>query len=63
MNSLIKLSDRTTHIKIVVVFLIASIVFVAVGINARVSNEPTQTVVIKAGAPTNYTDSRRINIR
>jgi hypothetical protein len=53
MNHSIHSADRTTHLKIVVVALIAGILVAGFGISARTtSNEGlTQTAVVKAGKP------------
>jgi hypothetical protein len=56
-NSSIFTADRMTHLKIVVVSLIASIAVLAVGISARMGSDPTTLqastapVVVKAGKP------------
>lgn len=55
-NSSIFTADRGTHLKIVVVSLIASIVVAAVGISARSGTDSTATVqasttVVKATKP------------
>ena len=68
MNSTLRSADRITHVKIVLLSLIASIIFVVVGINAHIFGERidatrAQTVVVKAGMPANYTDSGRATIR
>jgi hypothetical protein len=68
MNSSLWSAGHTTHLKIVAVSLIASIIVVAIGINARLDS-PTTTrtetdqIVVKAGKPTIYTDSSRSTIR
>ncbi|MCZ7657760.1 MAG: hypothetical protein M5U07_07835 [Xanthobacteraceae bacterium] len=58
MNHSLVTADRTTHLKIVVVALIAAIVVVGVGVTSHVSNSDSQTAgleargpVIKAGKP------------
>jgi signal transduction protein with GAF and PtsI domain len=53
MNSSLWSAGRNTHLKIVAVALMASIVVVVVGINSRV--ESGSQVVVKAGQPTVYT--------
>ena len=68
MNSSLWSAGHTTHLKIVAVSLIASIVVVAIGINARfdsatTARTETDHIVIKAGKPTIYTDSGRSTIR
>ena len=63
MNHSLAAADRTTHLKIVVVALVAAIVVVTIGIAARVAAADTETarvrtqgvVVVKAGAPKAYT--------
>jgi hypothetical protein len=54
-NSSIFTADRMTHLKIVVVSLIASIAVLAVGITARIGSEPAtmeaSAPVVKAGKP------------
>ena len=61
-------AGQYTHFKIVFVSLIASIVLVAIGINARVPNSGAASVetadtVVKAGKPKAYTDIGQANIR
>jgi hypothetical protein len=65
-NHSIYSADRTTHLKIVVVGLIAAIMVVGVGISARVdtTDQGTQTAhVIKAGKPVILTSSGATEIR
>ncbi|MEI9924587.1 MAG: hypothetical protein WDN50_14595 [Bradyrhizobium sp.] len=59
MNHSIYSADRTTHLKIVVVALVAGIVVAGFGISARTSDDGyTQTArVIKAGKPVAITSS------
>jgi hypothetical protein len=59
MNHSIYSADRTTHLKIVVVALVAGIAVAGFGISARTSDEGyTQTArVIKAGKPVAITSS------
>jgi hypothetical protein len=62
MNYSLATADRTTHLKVVVVALVAAILVVAIGIGARISATDTETarvrtqgvVVVKAGVPTAY---------
>jgi len=66
MNHSIYSADRTTHLKIVVVALVAGIVVAGFGISAR--NAPddgyTQTArVIKAGKPVVMTSSNMTVVR
>ncbi|HYC18405.1 MAG TPA: hypothetical protein VEC94_14470 [Pseudolabrys sp.] len=61
-------AGQSTHLKIVVVSLVASIAVVAIGINARLDSvAPTRIetadVVIKAGKTKAYTDIGQANIR
>ncbi|MBN8992998.1 MAG: hypothetical protein J0H42_32585 [Rhizobiales bacterium] len=58
MNHSIYSADRTTHLKIVVVALVAGILVGAFGISARTSSDGfTQTHVTKAGKPVVVTSS------
>ena len=58
MNHSIHSADRTTHLKIVVVALIAGIAVAAFGISARTGSDFTQTAhVMKAGKPVVVTSS------
>jgi hypothetical protein len=60
MNHSIYSADRTTHLKIVVVALVAGIAVAAVGISARINSDDgyTQTArVIKAGKTVTITSS------
>ena len=58
-----------THLRIVAVSLIASIVVVFVGLNARLDRDITITrdgpanAVVKAGASKHYTETGQPNIR
>jgi len=71
MNYSLATADRTTHLKVVVVALIAAILVVAVGIAARVTSADTETarvrtqgvVVVKAGVPVTYTRTETHPIR
>jgi len=70
MNYSLATADRTTHLKVVVVALVAAIVVVAVGITARVTASDsetarirTQSIVVKAGAPAAYTGTETPSIR
>ena len=66
MNHSIYSADRTTHLKIVVVALVAGIVVAGFGISARSSTDQglTQTArVIKAGKPVAITTSEMSVIR
>jgi hypothetical protein len=65
MNHSIYSADRTTHLKIVVVALVAGIAVAAFGISARTnSDEYTQTAhVIKAGKPMAITSANTMAVR
>jgi hypothetical protein len=68
MDTSLWFAGQYTHLKIVFVSLIASIVLVAVGIHARVPDSGATTVetadiVLKAGKPKAYTDIGQANIR
>ena len=51
MNSSLWSANRATHIKIVVISMVASIVVVGVGIGARTGNSETATAMVKANGP------------
>ena len=58
MNHSIHSADRATHLKIVVIALVAGIVVAGLGISARTNADYTQTArVIKAGKPVVVTSS------
>lgn len=64
MNHSIHSADRTTHLKIVVVALVAGIAVAAFGISARTSSDFTQTAhVVKAGKPVVVTSSDLTKVR
>ena len=65
MNHSIYSADRATHLKIVVVALVAGIAVAGFGISARVSDDSyTQTAhVIKAGKPVAITSSNLSVVR
>ncbi|WP_407178750.1 hypothetical protein [Bradyrhizobium sp. STM 3562] len=67
MNHSIYSADRTTHLKIVVVALVAGVVVAGIGISARVNAADdgyTQTArVIKAGKPIAVTSSNTSMVR
>lgn len=67
MNHSIHSADRATHLKIVVVALVAGIVVAGFGIAARTSAGDVQTAqsthVIKAGKPVVVTSARISEIR
>jgi hypothetical protein len=60
-------AGRTTHLKIVTVALVAGILVVAVGINARITNLGTAHVgtdaVIRAGQPATYAGQETVAVR
>ena len=65
MNHSIYSADRSTHLKIVVVALVAGIAVAGFGISARTTDEGfTQTArVIKAGKPVAITSSNTSVVR
>jgi hypothetical protein len=66
MNHSIYSADRTTHLKIVVVALVAGIIVAGVGVSARIGYDGggTQTAkVVKAGKPVVLTSSDSSAIR
>ncbi|VIO74923.1 hypothetical protein CI41S_44780 [Bradyrhizobium ivorense] len=67
MNHSIHSADRSTHLKIVVVALVAGIAVAALGISARNNADFTQTAqstqVIKAGKPVAITSSGTSTVR
>jgi hypothetical protein len=69
MDSSLWSAGQYTHLKIVVVSLIATVAVVAIGLNGRldsgVTTERIETadVTIKAGKPKAYTDIGQANIR
>ena len=70
MSSSLWSADRNTHLKIVLVSLICSIVVVAVGLNARVADRGDATariiaddIPVVAGKAKIYTDGARSTIR
>ena len=57
-------ADRSTHLKIVVVALVAGIVVAALGISARTSSDQSQTAqVVKAGKAVTVTSSNASLVR
>ena len=57
-NSTLYTADRATHLKIVVVALVAGIAVAALGISARTNVDYSQTAhVVKAGKPVVVTSS------
>jgi hypothetical protein len=64
MNHSIHTADRATHLKIVMVALIAGVALAGVGIAARTNMADTQTArVIKAGQPVTVTSSETSTVR
>lgn len=66
MNHSIYSADRSTHLKVVVVALVAGIVVVGLGISARTNSDDgyAQTArVIKAGKPVTVTSSNASMVR
>jgi len=64
MNHSIHSADRTTHLKIVVVALVAGIAVAAFGISARTGSDFSQTAhVMKAGKPVVVTSSDTSMVR
>src|SRR5216684_7827168 len=66
MNHSIYSADRSTHLKIVVIALVAGIAVVGLGISARSNSDDgyTQTArVIKAGKPVVITNSNASRVR
>jgi len=66
MNHSIHSADRSTHLKIVVVALVAGIAVAAFGISARTNSDFTQTAqthVMKAGKPVVITSSETSTVR
>ena len=58
MNHSLHSADRSTHLKIVVVALVAGIAVAAFGISARTNADYSQTAhVVKAGKPVVVTSS------
>ena len=64
MNHSFHSADRSTHLKIVVVALVAGIAVAAFGISARTNSDYSQTAhVIKAGKPVVVTSSDISTVR
>jgi hypothetical protein len=64
MNHSIHSADRATHLKIVVVALVAGITVAGLAISARAGSDYAQTAhVIKAGKPMTVTSSNTSMVR
>jgi len=64
MNHSIHSADRSTHLKIVVVALVAGIAVAGLAISARTSSDYSQTAhVVKAGKPVTVTSSDTSMVR
>jgi hypothetical protein len=64
MNHSIHSADRATHLKIVVVALVAGIAVAGFGISARTNSDYSQTAhVVKAGKPMAVTSSDAMMVR
>ena len=64
MNHSFHSADRSTHLKIVVLALVAGIVVAGIGISARTNSDYTQTAhVVKAGKPVTVTSSANSMVR
>jgi hypothetical protein len=65
MNHSIHSADRSTHLKIVIVALVAGTVIAGLGFAARTGSDGgSQTArVIKAGAPVTFTNSDAVTVR
>jgi len=64
MNHSIHSADRSTHLKIVVVALVAGIAVAAFGIAARTGTDYSETAqVVKAGKPVVVTSSSTSTVR
>jgi hypothetical protein len=64
MNHSFHSADRSTHLKIVVIALVAGIVVAGLGISARTMSDYTQTAhVVKAGKPVAVTNSDTMMVR
>ena len=64
MNHSIHSADRGTHLKIVIVALVAGIAVTSLGLAARSGSDSTQTArVMKAGKPVVLTSSDTVTTR
>ena len=69
MNHSLMTADRTTHLKMVVVSLVAAIIVVVVGISARLTDTSQTTArlqsapVMKAEKSVTFTSSEAVRVR
>ena len=67
MNYTISRANRLTHLKIVVISLVAATVVVAVGVNARtgqvIAESPGNGTIVKAGQPAGYAGQESSAVR
>jgi hypothetical protein len=63
MNHSFHSADRSTHLKIVVIALVAGIVVVGLGISARTTDYAQTAHVVKAGKPVAVTSSDAMMVR
>jgi hypothetical protein len=64
MNHSFHSADRSTHLKIVVLALVAGIAVAGIGISARANSDYSQTAhVVKAGKPITVTSSANSLVR
>lgn len=63
MNHSFHSADRSTHLKIVVIALVAGIVVVGLGISARNTDYAQTAHVVKAGKPIAVTSSDAMMVR
>ena len=64
MNHSIHSADRATHLKIVIIALVAGIAVAGLGISARSHSDDTQTAhVVKAGKPMTVTSTDTAVVR
>ena len=64
MNHSFHSADRSTHLKIVVLGLVAGILVAGLGISARTNSDYSQTAhVVKAGKPVTVTSSANSMVR
>jgi hypothetical protein len=63
MNHSIHSADRATHLKIVVMALVAGVAVASVAISARTGNDSQTARIVKAGKPVVLTSSDALVIR